>query len=165
MANFLGSASVAFVDMAAHQSEFSKSLLDDLTPLFAQMGLGLTSFNVQSLSLPEEIERHFDRASSQRIVGNLNDYTRFQAAEALGDLSPGSGIASEGVGLGAGMAMGQIMANALGSSLTPPAQAQASAPEADPMLILEKLGDLYQKGILTEAEFTSKKAEILSKIK
>ncbi|ESQ87255.1 SPFH domain-containing protein [Asticcacaulis benevestitus] len=167
MASFLGSAAVAFVDMAAHQGEFSKALQTALTPTFAEMGLALTVFYVQSLSLPEELERHLDRAGSQRIVGSLNDYTRFQAADALGDAAsqPGGGLASEGVGLGAGLAMGQMMAGALNTSLNQPPVGQTPSPDADPMATLEKLGELYQKGILTEAEFTAKKAEILNKIK
>jgi hypothetical protein len=33
------------------------------------------------------------------------------------------------------------------------------------MVVLERLGELFQKGILTEAEFTAKKAELLSKIR
>lgn len=167
MASNLGSAGIAFVDMAAQQGEFSKLLQTALSPTFTEMGLTLTTFYVQSLSLPEELERHLDRASSQRIVGNLNDYTRFQAAEALGTAAAGgnSGLASEGVGLGAGLAMGQMMAGALGQALNPAASTQPAVANApDPMAVLEKLGDLFQKGILTEAEFTAKKAEILSKI-
>jgi membrane protease subunit (stomatin/prohibitin family) len=67
------------------------------------------------------------------------------------------------VGLGAGLAMGQMMAQSLGQSL---GQGQgAGQPEQDPMVVLERLGELFQKGILTEAEFTAKKAELLSKIR
>jgi membrane protease subunit (stomatin/prohibitin family) len=165
MASFLGQSAIAFVDMAAQQDAFSKALLGALTPSFAEMGLTLTGFYVQSLSLPEELERHLDRAGSQRIVGDLSNYTRFQAAEALGNAAeqPG-GIAGEGVGLGAGLAIGQMMAQNLGQSLGQSLQPGQAAPAADPMALLEKLGELYQKGILTEAEFTAKKAEILSKI-
>jgi len=164
MASFLGSADTAFVDMAAKQDLFSKALLDALAPTFAAMGLALTAFYVQSLSLPETLERHLDRAGSQRIVGDLSAYTRFQAADALGEAAaqPG-GIAGEGVGLGAGLAIGQAMAQNLGQSLSP-AVAAPAPPAADPLALLEKLGELYQKGILTEAEFTAKKTELLKQI-
>lgn len=170
IASTLAQSAVAFVDMAAQQDAFSKMLFAGLSPTFTEMGLGLTSFYVQSLSLPEELEKHLDRAGSQRIVGNLNAYTQFQAAEALGNATAGGsggGLASEGVGLGAGLAMGQMMAQSLGQSL---GQGQgagpgAAQPEQDPMVVLEKLGELFQKGILTEAEFTAKKAELLSKIR
>ncbi|MDV6333252.1 SPFH domain-containing protein [Asticcacaulis sp. 201] len=167
IASCLGSAEIAFVDMAAQQVELSKTLQTALTPTFTEMGLALTAFNVQSLSLPEELETHLDRAVSQRIMGNLSDYTRFQAAEALGTASsqPGNGLAGGAMELGAGLSMGQIMAGALNASLNSPAFGHASAMESDPMALLEKLGELHQKGILTDAEFAAKKAEILSKIK
>lgn len=167
MASFLGQSNVAFVDMAAQQDAFSKALLSALAPVFAEMGLSLTAFYVQSLSLPEELEKHLDRAGSQRIVGDLSSYTRFQTADAIANAAttPG-GMAGEGLGLGAGLAMGQAMAQNLsqgfGQAVQPPA---APAAEADPMAVLEKLGELYQKGILTEAEFTAKKAELLAKIR
>lgn len=166
MASFLGQSAVAFVDMAAQQDQFSKMLMAALAPTFAEMGLALTSFYVQSLSLPEELERHLDRAGSQRIVGNLSAYTQFQAADALANAAqqPG-GIAGEGMGLGAGLAMGQMMAQNFGQALNPAGGGQSVQSAPDPMVVLEKLGELYQKGILTEAEFTAKKAEILSQIK
>lgn len=165
MASFLGGSTVAFVDMAAQQDAFSKALLAALTPAFAEMGLRLTSFYVQSLSLPEELEKHLDRAGSQRIVGDLSAYTRFQTADAIGNAAttPG-GMAGDGLGLGAGLAMGQAMAQNLSQALQLQGATASPAAEADPMVLLEKLGELYQKGILTEAEFTAKKAELLSKI-
>jgi membrane protease subunit (stomatin/prohibitin family) len=165
IASFLGGSDLAFVDMAAQQDVFSTRLREALAPTFADMGLTLTAFYVQSLSLPEDLEKHLDRASSMRIVGNLAQYTQFQAADALGVAAANpAGGASDGIGLGAGLAMGQAMAQSLGQSLSPQAT-QAIATEPDPMAVLEKLGELYQKGILTEAEFTAKKAELLSKIK
>ena len=166
MASALGQSAFAFVDMAGQQDAFSKLLTTALAPTFTDMGLALTSFYVQSLSLPEELEKHLDRAGSQRMVGNLDDYTRFQAADTLSvAASQPGGAAGDTMGLGAGMAMGQLLAQNLGSSLHAAAPAAAPAPEADPMAVLEKLGELFQKGILTEAEFSAKKAELLSKIK
>jgi membrane protease subunit (stomatin/prohibitin family) len=164
IASFLGSTDLAFVDMAAQQDSFSEQLKEALSAKFTEMGLCLTAFYVQSLSLPEELEKHLDRASSMRIVGNLGAYTQFQAADALSvaAANPGGG-AADGIGLGAGLAMGQAMAQSLSQSLTQPNQAPVL--ETDPMAALEKLGELFQKGILTEAEFVAKKTELLSKIK
>jgi hypothetical protein len=44
------------------------------------------------------------------------------------------------------------------------APAPAAAPAADPMERLNKLGELRAAGVLTEAEFEAKKAEILAQI-
>ena len=77
------------------------------------------------------------------------------------------------MGLGAGVALGQVMANTLGQGLQGAHQQAAPAAAAaapvgvkadDVMATLEKLGDLKAKGILTQEEFDSKKAELLKKL-
>ena len=71
--------------------------------------------------------------------------------------------------LGAGMVMGQTMAQAMQQGLQPPAAAAAPAPVVamkpdEVMATLEKLADLKAKGILTEDEFSAKKTELLKKL-
>jgi len=163
ISSFLGQSDTAFIDMAANQALFSAKLKEVVASEFAKLGLELTSFFVQSLSLPEQLQEHLDRASSMRMVGDLNRYTQFQAADAISTAAanPG-GIAGAGAGLGAGLAMGQAMMSSLGQSASASA---APAAQEDVFQTLEKLGDLLKKGILTQAEFDSKKAELLGKIK
>jgi membrane protease subunit (stomatin/prohibitin family) len=66
------------------------------------------------------------------------------------------------VGLGAGVALGQVMAQQLNAGLQP--QAAAGVKPDEVMATLEKLGELKAKGILTEDEFSAKKAELLKKL-
>jgi len=77
--------------------------------------------------------------------------------------------------LGAGVALGQVMAQQLAAGLHPQvATPSVAAPAAvagavgvkaeDVMATLEKLGDLKVKGILTQEEFDAKKAELLKKL-
>jgi hypothetical protein len=66
------------------------------------------------------------------------------------------------MGLGAGVAMGQVMAQNLTAGLQSAAAAVVK-PE-DVIATLEKLGDLQAKGILTPDEFAAKKAELLKKL-
>jgi len=161
LGSFLGGKEIAFVDMAANQAEFSTQIKTAIAPAFKEYGLELTSFYLQSLSLPEELEKHLDRAASQRMMGDLGQYTRFQTAESipLAAENPG-GIAGVGAGLGAGMAMGQIMSQAMA-----PAAAPAAEAAEDPLALIEKLGQLHAKGLLTQAEFDAKKTELLARIK
>ena len=163
MATRLGSSDVAFLDMAANQETFSAHLKQAIEPTFASYGLELTTFYLQSLSLPEEVQARLDRASSMRIVGDMKQYTQFEAAEALKDAAsnPG-GIAGAGAGLGAGLAMAQAIGGAMNQSAAP---AASPGPESDPVAMIERLGGLLQKGILTQAEFDAKKAELLRQIR
>ena len=161
MAGFLGRSDVAFIDMASNQEEFSKKLFEVMGPVFRDYGLSLKSFYVQSLSLPEELERHLDKVSSMHMVGDLQKYAQFQTADAISIAAANEGgVAGAGAGLGAGLAMGQMMGQGLGSLNATSAQVAD-----DPIQMLEKLAALVQKNIITQAEFDTKKAEILSKIK
>ena len=57
------------------------------------------------------------------------------------------------------------MSKAPRSSLFAPAPAQAPAPQADdPMEALTKLKKLFDAGLIEQAEFDAKKAEILSRL-
>lgn len=157
LASFFGRAEVGFVDMAANQTHFSETLKEALVEPFADLGLQLQSFYVQSISLPEEIQAHLDKSASMRVVGDLKQYTQFQAADSLSAAASNpSGAAGVGAGMAAGMAMGEAMKDALAAG--------ANAPAEDPMVTLEKLHGLMTKGILSQAEFDAKKAELLKKI-
>ncbi|MBC7690288.1 MAG: SPFH domain-containing protein [Methylotenera sp.] len=166
MASFFGGADVGFVDMAANQTKFSDTLKTALAPAFAAYGLSLENFYVQSVSLPEELEKHLDVGSSMRMVGDLQKYAQFQTAEAIGTAASHGGDASSGVGMGAGLAMGQVMANSLSNSMSGSGNRQGSesAPAEDPVVLIGKLHQLLTQGVLTQAEFDAKKAELLKKI-
>lgn len=162
IAAYLGSAEIAFVDMAANQTKFSAQLKEVLTPAFKDYGLELRNFFLESLSLPEELQAHLDKAASMRLVGDLNKYAQFQTAEAIpvAAANPG-GLAGAGVGLGAGISMAQAMAGQLAGSMNN----SNAAPVEDPLAALERLHGLIAKGVLTQQEFDAKKAELLSKIR
>ena len=162
IATHLGSASIAFVDMAGNQLKFSETLLGMLEPDFAQYGLKLETFHVQSVSLPEELQAKLDERASMNMAGNLDEYAKYQAAKAIGAAAqnPG-GIAGAGVGLGAGAALGQMMAGALGGAASGASKGQQAE---DAAAALERLHGLLQKGILTQAEFDAKKAELIKKL-
>jgi len=156
MASTLGSSNVAFIDMAAQQDVLSATLKMAMAPVFRGYGLELTSFYLQSLSLPEEVQERLDRASSMRIVGDLGKYTQFETAESLraAASNPG-GVAATGAQLGAGLAMAQAVTGA----------SAPAAPAADPLATIERLSQLLAKGVLTQAEFDAKKTELLSQIR
>jgi membrane protease subunit (stomatin/prohibitin family) len=159
VSNFLATSKVPFLDMAANQVTFSESLKAAAAPYLAEYGLELVSFFVQNLSLPEEVEKHFDRATSMKVVGDMKSYTQFQAADSLTGAGGGDSAAQAGVGIGAGLAVGQMMAQTLQG-----APSGKAAGGEDPLLMIEKLGELLKKGLLTQEEFDKKKVELLGKI-
>ena len=163
LASALGQSEFAFVDMAADPAAMSARLRDLVQPAFAQWGLSCQTFFVESLSLPEEVQKYLDKASSMRVVGDLDRFVKFQSADAIGTAAAQEGgIAGLGVGAGAGMALGQAMAGALGGGAAAGAGGSASD---DPYAQIEKLHRLMTAGAITQAEFDTKKAELLGRIR
>jgi membrane protease subunit (stomatin/prohibitin family) len=140
----------------------SAALKDAVDASLAQWGLKVTSFFVESLSLPEEVQAYLDKASSMRVIGDLDKYAKFQSAEAIevAASQPG-GMAGLGAGAAAGMAIGQTMASALGNS----GGNAGGAPAEDPFALVERLHKLLTMGAISQEEFDTKKAEILARIR
>ncbi|RAJ79173.1 membrane protease subunit (stomatin/prohibitin family) [Chitinophaga dinghuensis] len=103
---------IPVLDLAANYDEVSKIIGDKISPEFNELGLELTKFLIENISLPPEVEAALDKRSSMGIVGNLGAYAQFQAANAMEKSAenPGSGgLAGAGLGLGMGAAMmGQV---------------------------------------------------------
>ena len=158
IASALGKGEFAFLDLAANQQALSDTLRAAVAPAFEQWGLTCTSFYVESVSLPDEVQAHLDKASSMRVMGDLNQYARFQAADAIGTAAANEGgMAGLGAGAAAGAAIGQTMGAALGGG-TP------SAPGDDVFAQIEKLHKLKDMGAITQEDYDTKKASLLSRL-
>ncbi len=161
IATKFGKAETAFLDLAANQTLLSEELKKELDPQFFVYGLKLNTFLVQSITLPEELQTYLDKQSQAALVGDLKKYANFQAADSIKDAAMNSGgMAGAGIGLGAGAVIGQQFAQGMAGATG----GAAGAPQEDPFVQLEKLGNLLQKGIITQEEFDTKKAEIMKRI-
>ncbi len=104
------------LDVASRYQELGDALLPVINPaVIAKYGLEISSFIVENVSVPPEVEQAIDKRSSMSAVGNLNDYVKFQMADALGK-GDGGGMAASAGQLGAGLAMGQQMMGSLAAS-------------------------------------------------
>ncbi|WP_263768229.1 SPFH domain-containing protein [Propionivibrio soli] len=169
ISDMFGESGVPFIDMAANQNEFGTTLRAALVPLFERYGLALDAFVVQNVSLPEELQKTLDAKISMNIVGDMGRFTQYQVATSIPLAAQNEGgVAGIGAGIGAGMTIGQSMAQAVGQAAQPAAGATAGASSAgadEIVATLEKLHGLVGKGILTQAEFEAKKAELLGKLR
>lgn len=173
IATALGGSQHAFLDLAANQQLMSDVLKDEVTKQLEKWGLKVPSFFIESVSLPENVQEYLDRASSMRVVGDLNQYTKFQTAEAIRDAAQqDGGLAGLGAGAATGAAMASAMAQAMAQPAAPAAAAPAGAPaaapaavEEDPFALVEKLHKLLTIGAISQEEFDAKKADILSRVK
>ncbi len=124
-ADALAGSGIPLLDLAANYTELSSFLATQIAPEFMEYGLEVTKLLIENISLPLEVEAALDKKSSMGIIGNLDDFARFQAANAMeaAAKNPG-GDASAGVGMG----MGFAMANQLGKILVSPPDAVPVAP-------------------------------------
>ena len=131
----LASAKVPVLDVAARYSELGEALLPAINPaVVSKYGIEISSFIVENVSVPPEVEAAIDKRSSMAAVGNLNDYVKFQMAEAMGKGGgEAGGMAGTAAGLGAGLAMGQQMMAAMGTpQATPPVAGAGAVPPVIP---------------------------------
>src|SRR5690242_6648368 len=120
----LASAKVPVLDVASRYSELGEALLPAINPaVSSKYGLEISSFIVENVSVPPEVEQAIDKRSSMAAVGNLNEYVKFQMAEGMGKGEGGGGMASSAAQLGAGLAMGQQMAREFNTAPASPAGA------------------------------------------
>lgn len=181
IADGVAQSGIPFLDLAANQIEFAKAVELATAPYFEKLGLKLEGVTVQSVSLPEELQKVLDQKIGMGMVGNdMAKFMQYQTAQAIPKMAEGvaqgggGGVMGDAMGLGAGVAMGQVLAQQMQAGLAGanPAAAQAAtaaaaaaAPKAEDLIaLIEKLGELKAKGILSDEEFAAKKAELLSKL-
>src|SRR5205807_7180783 len=125
MTDMFGQSAIPFLDLAANQVALSQKMADAMRPSFADLGLGLDTFVVENISLPEELQALLDKRIGMNMVGDMSRFTQFEVAQSLpiAAANEGGGAAGVGVGLGAGLTMAQSMMNAMKPG-SPPAEPQ-----------------------------------------
>jgi membrane protease subunit (stomatin/prohibitin family) len=157
--DILGKQTTSILDIQSMTKQISDGTRAALADDFARMGLELTSFQIAAITPPDEVQQRIDERSGIAALGNLDDYTKFKTAQAIGDAARNPGgagdMASTGAGLGAGMAIGQTMAGAMAN------QGGGRATTDDQIAQLERLASLHTAGALTDDEFAAAKKRIL----
>jgi excisionase family DNA binding protein len=159
-ADALASAQVPVFDVASRYGELGEALLPLINPVVsAKYGLELTSFIIENVSVPPEVEQAIDSRSSMAAVGNLNDYVKFQMAQGMEKGGGAGGMATE-MAVGLSIAQQMIQQQGIGQQaaagaaagpapelLSPADAARAlGVPESDAMTIIES-GELPAKRI------------------
>ena len=171
LAAAFGGSGIPFLDMAANQVLLSQKMTELLVPEFAKLGLLLENFTVESITLPEAVQKALDKKMSMGILGDLGRYAQYQTAEAIPMAAQNEGgLAGIGAGLGVGAGIGQAMAGAMAGMMQPstqqqPAPAQAAAPATeDPQAKLSKLKTLLDNNLISAEDYEKAKAEVLKQL-
>ena len=159
----LATSGVAVLDLAAHQGDIAERLTGVISEDLKHLGLEMPRFLIENVSLPPEVEAAMDTRTQMGVLGNLDQFTKFQAANAitLAAENPG-GLAGAGVGIGLGAGLGAQLAQALQPTAVPappPASMPAAAPPPLPGTTAWYVGvDGQQVGPLAPAEIQARLA-------
>ncbi len=130
----LAAARVPALDVASRYSELGEALLPLINPaMTGKYGIEITSFVLENLSVPPDVEKAIDARSSMGVVGNLNDYVKFQMGSAMGEGGDASAAVPAQMAMGFGIAqemmkgMPQPGANAGAGAVPPPLPAGDAA--------------------------------------
>jgi excisionase family DNA binding protein len=136
----IASAKIPVLDVAARYSELGEALLPLVNPaVTTKYGLEITSFIVENVSVPPEVEAAIDKRSSMAAIGNLNDYVKYQMGKGFesGGGGGAAGTAAE-LAVGFGLAQQMMQQGFAGGQATPtvaPTPATAGAAAAAPELL------------------------------
>jgi excisionase family DNA binding protein len=146
--DILGEAKVPALDLPALQDEVGAAVRARLADEFDSFGLVLKTFFLQNISMPEEVQKAIDQRASMGAIGNMQQFTQYQAAQALRDAAQqegGGGLTGAGLGLGAGASLGAMMGQALQGSQQG-AQGQAAEPAAPDVMTLSEAAAYMRVG-------------------
>lgn len=110
ISQILAKSGIPVLDMASNTAELGQLLSQAIEGRIAEYGLSIPEFYIENISLPADVEKALDKRTSMGIVGDLNKYMQFNAAEGLGQPNSAMGAtvgAAMGAGMGAAMAVGQ----------------------------------------------------------
>ena len=114
----LAKAKIPVLDVATRYSDLGEALVQIINPAVVdKYGLEITSFILENVSVPAEVEQAIDKRSSMTAIGNLNDYVKYQMGQAMAN--GGDSAAA----LPASMAMGFGMAQEMMKQMQQPAPA------------------------------------------
>ncbi len=117
LSDLLAESQIPALDFSMHYDELSVEGRQKLQPKFNDYGFKLVSFTIENISLPEDVEKAMDKRTSMGVVGDLNNFTKYQTAEAIREAAnnEGGGLAGAGAGMGAGAAMAHSMMGSMNS--------------------------------------------------
>ena len=113
LTDLFAESKIPALDLAMYYDELSAQGKEKMIERFSTFGFEITSLYIENLSLPEEVEKVMDKRTSMGVLGDMNQYQQYQAAEAIRDAAKiRRRISGRRCRHGRRGRMGSVMANA-----------------------------------------------------
>jgi membrane protease subunit (stomatin/prohibitin family) len=131
-ADALGAAKIPALDLAGNYDQIGKLIATRIQGDFDGFGLQIVNLLVENISLPPEVEAAMDKRTSMGVIGNMQQYTQYEAASSIKDMAknPG-GLGGAAASMAMGFGVGQQVVGAMnpqGGGVAAAAGAQAGPP-------------------------------------
>lgn len=145
---------IPVTEVAGNITALSQKIEPYLKPYFMQLGVELTQFVITSVTLPDEVTAHYDQVTNMNMVTDMDKFTQFNTAKAIAQKGTVANDATQNA-LATTLLMQQMQS-----------QPAAGHPVAQDDITskLQKLKSLFDADLIDEAEFKTKKAELLSQL-
>jgi len=120
LAPILAQQKVTVAELAANYNIINEALQTAVKQSFENLGLEMTVFTISSISLPDEIQDILNERTRINMMGGMDNYSRVRSLDVMETAAAnegGGGMMQAGMGLGAGVTMGQVFAQAMGTNL------------------------------------------------
>ncbi len=149
----VGETEMSVLELAAGYRILSSAMQERLNGQIRMTGIQFSDVIIENISLPEDVERMIDEQSGIGIAkSDMESFMKYQTARAMRDAAKQKGGLA---GLGAGMALGNTMAQNVQKSLGSDNQLKSRTEQ------LRELKALLDEEILTQDEFDEEKKRIL----
>ena len=138
LTDLLGTGQASLLDLPSQFDEIGAAARQKIASDFQKYGLDLVDFFINAISPPEEVQKAIDARSSMGVIGDLQAFTMFQAANSLSKMAEqgGQSGASSAMGMGMGAGFGMLMPQMIQQAMASRGQVsphQFAAPTAPPI--------------------------------
>jgi membrane protease subunit (stomatin/prohibitin family) len=152
-------------DMPSSFDQISLIVKTVLQSEFEGLGLTLHDFYINSVSVPEDVQKIIDERSGMSAIGNMDEYMKYKVATSLMEAAKNPGQMGDaiggGIGGGMGLGMGFMMPQMIQQSMSSMNQNVNTESSLDK---LKKLKELMDLGIINQNEFDDKKSKLMEDI-
>tara|TARA_B100000214_G_scaffold362853_1_gene327730 strand:+ start:47 stop:1057 length:1011 start_codon:yes stop_codon:yes gene_type:complete len=161
------------LEINAELNELSQEANNNIKDEFAKYGLEVVNFNIENINIPKEdldriqevLQKTFEAKELSKVELGQS-YSAIKSFEILKDAATNESdggvgaMMSAGIGLGAGLPLGQQM----GKNMTVESEANAGAASNDIGSKLKDLKNLFEEGLIDEEQYKEKQSQLLDQL-